>query len=114
MKRIDRPVSLSPGPSCNGPGAQFGSEGVFFLLLLRQLLPPPEPAKRATDKPKMKFLILLFLQSGLKQYVKSHISHPCSVRLKRLFGGVTFTYTKISHSSQGYNQGLEKLHFSIN
>lgn len=66
MKRIDRPVSLSPGPSCNGPGAQFGSEGVFFLLLLRQLLPPPEPAKRATDKPKMKFFNFPFFAEWTK------------------------------------------------
>lgn len=82
----------------------------FFFCCVSCCLLQSLPKEQQTSQ-KWNFLIFLFLQSGLKQYVKSHISHPCSVRLKRLFGGVTFTYTKISHSSQGYNQGLEKLHF---
>lgn len=44
----DVPASLSPGPSCSGPAAPFGSGGASFLLLLRQRRPPPAPEPKHT------------------------------------------------------------------
>lgn len=46
----DVPSSPSPGPSCNGPAVQSGSEDVFFLPLPHWLPPPPEPGRQKWKK----------------------------------------------------------------
>lgn len=55
----DLPASLSPGPTCSGPAAQFGSGGAFVLLLLRQRRPPRAPETKHTHTHTISTLQLI-------------------------------------------------------